>query len=294
MRFEVYEPTMLQYYVYCPQKFKLRYVDGIEPPSSTGALLRGLVGHQILSNVDEDPKEIMDAAFMNYGSGLLKPQIQIDKADEREMRDELSTTIKNWYDHALRRGIEVLEREKTIEFKVKGIPFRGTIDLVFRYPQTPKDQVVIGDFKFGKRLSDRQLDRSIQHGLYYYGMRELGYEVEHNTWIQMMDLIPYKVNGKHGAKGDYRGQIMYPICITDRDRRYIEDTTVGIVDMIDKDYFPQASYGVQGPCTMCEFADQHCPRFKVGRRYQHDADMVAMSQSLKEEELMRRITWPTK
>lgn len=284
-KFDVYEPTMLQAYTLCPEKFRLRYVN-LHPQGSSVALFKGLVGHHVLANPDEPLDEIFVAAVTNYRAGVLKPVFDLPFEEEWKIHEELATEIVHWRKFSAMRGIEILEREHRVEFDIDGHRILGTIDLIYKTPLTPHGMVCIGDYKFGRRQSDRQLDRNLQHALYWMGLTKQGYVVDHNAWIQMQDLIPYKSDGKKARKGEYRGQVIYPIKISTADVKYIERTTLSIIHAIENDVFFQTPYGIDAPCTMCEYANSFCPRFQVGRGGQYDADLTAMSQATREQALL--------
>lgn len=94
-KFDVYEPTMLQFYTLCPEKFRLRYIQG-EPQVASIPLFKGIVGHHILANPSEPLDDIFIAAVNNYRSGILKPKIELSFEEEWKMHDELATSIVNW------------------------------------------------------------------------------------------------------------------------------------------------------------------------------------------------------
>lgn len=288
MRFDFYEPTMLQFFTLCPEKFYLRYIEGLEPSSSL-ALFKGLIGHQVLGNPDESLDEIFHAAVSNYRAGILRPRFDLPIDQEWELHDSITQSVTGWYRYASARGIEILEREKALEFEFCGRWFRGTIDVVYRTPLSPVGAVCIGDFKFGRRQSDRQLDRNIQHALYYVGLTKLGYTVHHNAWISMSDLIPYKADGKKAVKGQLRGQVIYPIEITDNDLPMIEEEVSRLLSYIEHGVRFKASYGVDAPCVMCEYANKGCRKFEVGRNAQYRNDVAAMGQAAKEKAMIQAI-----
>jgi hypothetical protein len=287
-KFEVYEPTMLQAYTYCPEKFYLRYVDGLEQGASL-ALFKGLVGHHVLANPDEPLDELFIAAATNYRSGVLTPKFDLPQDEEMKAYEELATEIVNWRRYAGQHGIEILEREKQIEFDIAGRKIRGTIDIIYRTPLTKPGYVLIGDFKFGRKQSPGQMNRNIQHGLYYYGLRLAGYDVQHNSWIQMQDLIPYKKDGKTARKGSYRGQVIYPIEITDTDLPFIASQALQVIGAIEAGVRFQRSYGIDGPCGICEYAYAGCEQFAVGRAMQHNNDLAQLNQAAKEAAMIREL-----
>lgn len=280
-KFDVYEPTMLQFFTLCPEKFRLRYVQG-EPQVGSVPLFKGLVGHHVLANPDEPFDEIFRSAVTNYKTGILKPTFDLSFEDEWKIQEELTTSIHNWKNFSHSNGIEIIEREKRIEFQIGSKRILGTIDILYRTPMTPEGSVCIGDYKFGRRQSDRQLDRNLQHGLYYLGLSKLGYTIDHNAWIQMMDLIPYKTDGVKARKGHLKGQVLYPIEITSEDEAYITAQALQIIRAIENDVFFPASYGVDAPCVICEYANTACPSFKVGRKINYLHDLLAMKESVRE------------
>ncbi len=286
MKFDVYEPTMLQFFTLCPEKFYLRYIEGLEPSSSL-ALFKGLIGHQVLGNPDESLDEIFHAAVSNYRAGILRPRFDLPFDQEWELHDAITQSVTSWYRYVNARGIEILEREKFLDFDFCERRFHGTVDIIYRTPTTPVGKVCIGDYKFGRRQSDRQLDRNIQHALYYVGLSKLGYQIHHNAWISMNDLMPYKADGKKGKKGDNRGQVIYPIEITADDLPMIEEEVSRLLSYIDHGVRFKASYGVDAPCVTCEYANQGCRHFKIGRNIQYNQDTVDMSQAVKEKALLK-------
>ena len=288
MRFDIYEPTMLQSFTLCPEKFHLRYVEGIESEGNL-AMFRGLIGHQVLGNPKETLDDIFHAAVANYRTGILRPRFDLPFEDEWKLHDELTESINGWYRFVAQRDIKIIEREKRIEFECAGRKFLGTIDLIYSSPLNPPGTVCIGDFKFGRRQSDRQMDRNLQHALYWYGATKLGLPVHHNTWISMNDLIPYKTNGPKAKKGQLKGQVLYPIEISEVDVPWIEEQVARICSYIEAGVRYQASYGTEAPCVICEYANHACSRFKAGRGAQYRQDMVAMSQAVKEAALVKAI-----
>lgn len=281
MKFAFYEPTQLQFYTLCPEKFRLRYIEGREPVGNA-ALFKGLVGHHILANPTESLDDIFTAAVTNYKTGILKPKFDLSFEDEWKLHEELSTTIHNWYKFSLARGIEIIERDVRVEFLIGRKRIVGTIDILYRTPLTSPDRVCIGDFKFGRRQSDRQMDRNLQLGLYWLGLTKMGRKVDHVAWIGMSDLIPYKTDGVKAKKGHYRGQVIYPVEISEGDTEYIEDTALSIIRAIENDVYFPASYGIDAPCSMCEYAEKDCASFAIGRKINYVQDLLLMRQALRE------------
>ncbi len=288
MRFDIYEPTMLQFFTLCPEKFHLRYYDKMEPEASL-ALFKGLIGHQILGNPEERPDEIFHSAVSNYRAGILRPRFDLPMDEEWKLLDELLTSVASWYRYASSRGIEILEREKLVAFEFCGRNFMGTIDIIYRSPMNPPGTVCIGDYKFGRKQSDRQLNRNLQHALYYVGLTKLGYTVHHNSWISMNDLATYKNDGKNGKKGDLRGQVIYPIEISEADMPWIEMDVSRILSYIESGVRYRAAYGVDAPCNVCEYANNGCLQLKVGRNVQYRHDTVSMGQAAKEATMLKAI-----
>jgi hypothetical protein len=265
----------MQSFTFCPWKYYLEKILGIVPATISPNLVRGRIGHDVMTHGMELFDPLFDGAIAYYSSPAFTEAmnpLSLDEKDAKKMKSDLKLICQNAIDVCHTKGIELTEQENTMQFKVGPYDFEGTTDVIGRMPGTPEGYVELIDWKFGRKQSNEQLNRNLQHGLYYVMLRQHGYKVNSNWWVHMNDFLPYVKKGKHGDVGDLRGPGFYPILITDKDIPYIEKQTLQICEDIIVGNFIQHSYGPNAPCPYCEYKDSSkCPRFDVGTTIQEEA-----------------------
>jgi len=268
----IFEPTGIQQFTFCPWKYYLDKILGEKPAYISPSLVRGRIGHDVLTHGIEMFDGVFDSAMAYYTSPsfseAMQP-LQIEEKDVEKMREDLRLICQNTMAVCRARQTEFLYQEKTLGFKLEygGVvfDFEGTIDAIATNISTPSGYVEIIDWKFGRKQSDEQMMRNLQHGLYYYAMREHGYNVQWNSWVHVSDFLPFKRDTKMSKKGDLRGPGFYPIVIRDEDIPYITEQVGRICLKIKRGEFTQNAYGPNAPCPFCEYRNNpKCPRFVFG------------------------------
>ena len=260
-----YEPTELQSVSFCAYKYYLEKVKGVKPFESRLPLVKGTIGHQVLSGDPSDFDEIFNSGINYYSDEALAPPLRVDLDDIKKMREELWVSINNYLHVFKAKKYAVVDKEKKIRFTLpSGREIRGIIDLIFMTPDTPYGHVNIIDYKFGRLPSNAILNRNLQFGLYYLGCRKNGIQVNDMFWVSMNDFLEYKRKSKRGEMGDLKGQGFYLIKIIDKDIPYIIEQAEFAIKLIEANAWIQHSNYASQPCGFCEYANAGCKRFKIG------------------------------
>jgi len=183
--------------------------------------------------------------------------------------------------------IEVVHEEYQVYFTFAGYKFDSTADILCRHKDTPQGMVEAWDYKTGTKWVPEALNRKLQFGVYYCGLKSKGIRVNRFFWAHTKDLFRYKRDGKWGRKGDFKGPFLYPIFFLEEDmpviREWVEKIILAIEAGVD---YPNPQAG----CNMCEF-EHICPKYKIGvsteQRKQFQLDSSEEQQTALEEKMLK-------
>lgn len=185
--------------------------------------------------------------------------------DDREKQvkawaKDTAITLKNYWAKPFNRDCMVLLSEFEVEVMIGKFLFAGRIDQLRRYD----DKYILVDFKTGlANTNEHLIELNYQLSIYSYALRNKCLIDEVGIY-RTYDHLPYKKSGKHGNKGDERGQGLYTTTRTQHDYdAMIQDLGV-ICRQITGPHFDNktgklASGGAFGrtpnimSCQMCSF-----------------------------------------
>ena len=266
---KLFSPTKLQSYMRCGRQYLIEKGDDPQPQKvASYGLVRGTIGHKMLeksSDIKTNHKRIFDEGIAYFESPATLPVLELDQAKKELMWDELQQMLLSLYAICDTMGVTFLRHEVSQEFRFLGAMFESTVDLEFTLPDTPKGSIEIGDFKFGQKKSQAQLNRDIQHGLYWYRYHDAGVKVYRNWTIYMQDGLIYKRNSRYGKAGERKGPMFYPVKITVEDidnlSRMVSPALHGIANGV---YMQNTDH-----CRTCQQLGK-CPQFGTGATIQEE------------------------
>jgi len=279
-------------------KWKIEKVDGVQLPFHSWPKVRGTIAHAVL--------ELGSLArFDTIWDDILKDHretapIRAEQDEIDKDREKIYKICGAYFKRIKTLGIEIIETELKIDFDITDpksdavYSFCGTIDALAKFPTTPDGYVEVLDYKTGRQYSDMALNRHLQFGLYYVGLK---YATHYNPnkiwWVNTNHFEPYIRKPKNGKIGDLRGPGFMGIKITDLDMLdYIVPQVMNIIELMKRPrYSFQASASSSAPCSHCEYATTgHCPSFEVGRTEGIEIQgMENMTQELLTDELIAKI-----
>lgn len=168
-------------YLQCPLKWKLHYVDRLEPEFISSSLVFGQAIHQSVAAFLESTMTggLLTADHMTdiarnawvSGNGNIRYQTREDENSLMKKTRELLTL----YREAWNQEVIVLGVEEEFHFQAKGLPdFIGFIDTI---QQMPSGEIIVVDLKTaGRKPSDFQVRTSDQITAYAIGAEALGFE----------------------------------------------------------------------------------------------------------------------
>lgn len=253
----VYHPTDLELYQMCPQKYFLSKDERVEAAFTPWARLKGTIIHDAIAN----PGSPFDRIFDHWIRDCWPP-INRDITQMQADYDDMLAQVNGALSYIKNNNIEVVETEKTIQYKIRMNSFEGTADAIVRMPDTPEGMVDVWDYKTGKKWHDTQINRKLQFGHYYMALWQKDIRVHRLFWAQTQDVLPYKRGGKFGKKGDPKGPFLYPVHITKRDLDTILGWTHQILYAIQQNIrYPNPF----APCNSCEYQGV-CPKYEIGTK----------------------------
>ena len=184
--------SSLSCYLQCPLKWKLHYVDRLEPEFITSSLVFGQAIHQSVaafleSTVTGDllnADQMTDIARNAWVSGNGNIRYQA-KEDENSLMKK-TRELLSLYREAWNEEVVVLGVEEGFRFQAEGLPdFVGFIDVI---QQMPTGEIVVADLKTASRKpSDFQVRNNDQITAYSLGVESLGFES--NTTSYRLDYL---------------------------------------------------------------------------------------------------------
>lgn len=252
-----FRPTEKEQYVICPAAYERGQRDE-EADFESWWKLRGTIFHEAIQYPDNFG-EVYRGVLANAHPDIRKHGFPCNDAFLATEKAKLMRWVDAYGDYIRRHNITILDREVELDYTVAGLPHQCHVDALAIHPDTPEGFVEIHDYKTGNKWSKDALNRKVQFGDYWYAAHQNGVPVNRVWWGHVQDLTRAK------------GHFLYPLLITKADIPYIQDYTVRVVTAIRSGAFPYNNYGVNSPCTACEFKES-CPAFEYGYEQPVDID----------------------
>ncbi len=159
-----FSPSAIETYLSCPRKYYFAYILNMEEPDTDdvfvvikpldmGNLVHGLMDDAFRYSMS---KEKVKSEAVRRFNALLKARPPINEPDVKRVREDFMRMIENGFESS--DGNEVIYSEHTIKpVKIGSIKLKGRLD---RLEKTPDGNIVIVDYKTGRRLNHRQNDIS--------------------------------------------------------------------------------------------------------------------------------------
>lgn len=274
----MYHATGVQEYMRCGEKYRLREIESAPPDFISAALLRGVIFHRTL--------EEGISSFDHIFNQTLKQKLPIRREEWLlNERDNLREMCVQYFRYLDRHDIDVMFREKTMNYKIGEREFEGTIDALAIHPDTPAKMIEIHDYKTGRMWPREAMDRNVQLANYFFMAGQNGYNVNRVFWGKASDLLPYKRDGKRAVKGDLRGRFLYEVKITVIDYPFVKRLNLEAVRGIESGVFMfNGALGPEPACVSCEFSVTKCEKFRSGFQSAANGFLVAQGLQKKMEE----------
>ncbi|SFW22214.1 PD-(D/E)XK nuclease family protein [Ruminococcus flavefaciens] len=214
-----FSPSAIETYLSCPRKYYFSYILNMEEPDTDdvfvvikpldmGNLVHGLMDDAFRYSMS---KEKVKAEAVRRFNALLTARPPINPPDVKRVREDFMRMVENGFESSA--GNEVIYSEHTIKpVKIGSIKLKGRLD---RLEKTPDENIVIVDYKTGRRVNHRQDDiASCLQILLYAAMLEESEDI--------------KVSG-----GEYR-YLRYNKSIPCAYTEFIKEALVGITENFAK------------------------------------------------------------
>jgi len=155
-----FSPSAVETYLSCPRKYYFSYILNMEEPDTDdvfvvikpldmGNLVHGLMDDAFRYSMS---KEKVKAEAVRRFNALLTARPPINPPDVKRVREDFMRMVENGFESSA--GNEVIYSEHTIKpVKIGGIKLKGRLD---RLEKTPDGNIVIVDYKTGRRVNHRQ------------------------------------------------------------------------------------------------------------------------------------------
>jgi len=190
--------TSLRTYRTCPQKWKLKYVDGHEeedrPFFNLGRAVHAALEAFYDGRVSGPPplEEVLEAFREEFD-----PEAYPDEEERERRRADGLRMVREFYEKHAGDFRPALAVEKQLQFDVEGVPFVGYVD---RIDRTGDDRLRIVDYKTGGDLDLDRVRGSTQLTLYQLGAEaKFGREVDTLTLYHVPTQTPFEAE-RHGEE----------------------------------------------------------------------------------------------
>ncbi|WP_295088084.1 PD-(D/E)XK nuclease family protein [Ruminococcus sp.] len=155
-----FSPSAIDTYLSCPRKYYFSYILNMEEPDTDdvfvvikpldmGNLVHGLMDDAFRCSMS---KEKVKAEAVRRFNALLTARPPINPPDVKRVREDFMRMVENGFESS--NGNEVIYSEHTIKpVKIGSIKLKGRLD---RLEKTPDGNIVIVDYKTGRRVNHRQ------------------------------------------------------------------------------------------------------------------------------------------
>jgi len=246
--------SSLKTYLRCPQKWKLKYVDGHEqedrPFFNLGRAVHAALEAFYDGRVSGPPplEEVLEAFREEFDPGAYP-----DEEERERRRADGLRMVREFHEKHAEDFRPALAVEKRLQFEVEGVPFLGYVD---RIDRTDDDRLRIVDYKTGGDLDLDRVRGSTQLTLYQLGAEEkFGREVDTLVLYHVPTQTPFEAE-RHDDEQ------------VDRVKGKVRTVARGI----EEEAF-EPSPG--GHCDWCDF-QPFCPAFadRYPENWQEDGEAV--------------------
>jgi putative RecB family exonuclease len=240
--------SQINTYCTCPLKYRLHYIDRIEPPFTAAPLAFGSCIHESAaafyqSCLEGDPlsaSQIYDVYRQTWESHVKERPIRFSNGDSAESLTEKAKRMLEVFHAAFDPAIQIVGIEEPFEVDLgKRIPpLVGWIDVV---EQAPDGTVTVADLKTAsKRYADQTVHSNMQLTCYSLGAQTLGFNGDTRFRLDVL------------LKTQNPELIRYETTRTDANRERFLKLVKGVWQGIKKEvFFPKADW----QCGQCPFAD---------------------------------------
>jgi putative RecB family exonuclease len=250
-------PSRLNLWLKCPLAFRLKYIDGIKPPTSP-SLFVGKMCHAALEchyrhrqlGVTIEPPELLRRLLESWDQAAADEALSFESAAaEDACRSQAVGLVGAYLAQLLSDEPKPLAVEAAVEAPLVdpttgenlGIPLVGIMDLVLPGPDGP----VIADFKTTARGGEPlEIAHEIQLSSYSYLFRESSQQME--SALEIRNLIKTKTpkieTHRYAARDERHFRRLFRVI-----RAYLDDLDAGR-------FVFRPGFG----CSMCDFRDTHC------------------------------------
>ena len=254
---EYISPSRLNLWLKCPLAFRLRYIDGMEQPT-TSAQLVGTVTHAGLEfyyrhrqmGVTVAEEEIAGYLVESWNRAAEESQITFaDKTQAESLQRQIGSLVAAYLDHLpadeppplaveTRLTVPLIDPESGADL---GMPLLGIVDLILDDPDGP----LVCDFKTAARGGvPLEIMNEIQLSSYAWLLRQSHGQIE--SAIEIRQLIKTKTPRvefhRYEARQEKHFSRLFAIL-----RAYLDDLDRG-------EFIPRPGFG----CSMCPFAAGEC------------------------------------
>ena len=158
-------------YENCPLKYRLGSIDGVPQTANKPELVFGNIMHKVLQKFHEPNKKLTKERILN----ILEEEWKKDEFEysvrEQKFKEQGIELLKEYIHFLHDNKPNVLEREKSFDFKIGRINIRGIIDRIDKIP----DGTAIIDYKTSKTTSSAKSNLQLAiYSMYLSQSKEKG------------------------------------------------------------------------------------------------------------------------
>jgi len=240
--------SQLNTYLMCPLRYKLQYVELIQPAFTTAALAFGSAVHEAVAAFYKQhllgeslrPDQMLDVYRQAWNSRN-GADVRFFNGDGEESLREKALQLVTVFHQAFDPAVEVLGMEEFFEVRLTESvpPFHGYIDLI---ELTPQGRTTIVDLKTaGRKLTKAQVKTNLQLTAYSIGAQALGFDS--NDLSLRLDVLTKTKNPE---------MTRYETTRTDQQRERFTRLTKHVWNSIEREcWFPRQDWH----CQQCAWAE---------------------------------------